>query len=48
MGSGQSQHTKGDVDQSEYQGPSATGYSVAVAGTTGGECQNQPTVDHRD
>ena len=46
MGLGQSQRTEGDGDQPEYQAPSATDYSVARAGTSGGESHNQPTVDH--
>ena len=45
MGSGHCQRTDGHRDQPEYEGPGATDYSVAGAGTTGGECQHQPTVD---
>ena len=47
-GSGQSQPTEGHGDQPQHQGPGATDYSVAGAGTTVGDGQIQPAVDHGD
>ena len=47
-GSGQSQPTEGHGDQPQHQGPGATDYSVAAAGTTVGGGQNQPAVDRGD
>jgi hypothetical protein len=47
-GAGQSQPTEGQGDQPQHQRPGATDYSVAGAGTTVGDAQNQPAVDHGD
>jgi len=47
-GAGQSQPTQGQGDHPQHQRPGATDYSVAAAGTTIGEGQNQPAVSHGD
>jgi hypothetical protein len=47
-GWGQSQPTERQGDQPKHQGRGTTDYSIAGPGTTVGDRQNQPAVDHSD
>ena len=48
MGACPSQPAEDSGDQPQHQGRGATDYSVAGAGTTVGDGQNQPAVDDGD